>query len=133
MHHKTAINDDDYMTCPTCDKIFASFKPYKGPQANDEDTMDGEGPEADRDTTGSGGSGGKKKRGKGGFGGSGSKGCDVLGFEPKVADSTWVPRSDRDDFPLVPSAKTAALKAILLKGFNDAPMDKVRIYSLPLF
>lgn len=130
MHEKTAINDiDAYMTCPTCDKIFASFQPYKGPQVNDDESLDGEGLEADRNIPGSVGSGGKRKRNNDSFGGSGSKGCDALGFEPKVADSTWVARSDRDGFPLVPSSKTAALKAILLKGFNDAPMDKVRVIS----
>jgi hypothetical protein len=55
-----------------------------------------------------------------------SKGVDALGFEPLTKDSTWVTRSDSDpDFPLVPSAKTTALKALLLKGFEEAPLDKV--------
>jgi hypothetical protein len=55
-----------------------------------------------------------------------SKGVDELGFEPSTKDSTWVTRSDHDpDFPLVPSAKTTALKALLLKGFEEAPLDKV--------
>ena len=51
---------------------------------------------------------------------------DVLGFEPFTEDGTWVTISDYDtNFPLVPSAKTTALKALLLKGFDDAPDDKV--------
>lgn len=122
MHRKTAQGEDDYMTCPACDKIFASFKPYRGPQANDEDTMEGESVD-NEPGTGSGSGKGKKRRDK--FGGSGSRGLDALGFEPKTTDSTWVAKSDRDEFPLAPSAKTAALKAILLKGFADAPLDKV--------
>lgn len=56
-----------------------------------------------------------------------SKGIDALGFEPFTKDSTWVTKSDYDpDFPLIPSAKTTALKALLLKGFQEAPDDKVR-------
>lgn len=44
--------------------------------------------------------------------------------------SSWVTKSDHDDnFPLVPSAKTTALKATLLAGFNEAPTDKVVIYT----
>lgn len=51
-----------------------------------------------------------------------------MGFEPYTAHSTWLTHSDRDpNFPLVPSAKTAALKSVLLKGFTEAPLDKVRI------
>ena len=61
---------------------------------------------------------------------SGGKGADALGFEPKVVGSTWVDKSDDDSFPLIPSAKTAALKAILLKGFREAPTDKVSSVSL---
>ena len=51
-----------------------------------------------------------------------------MDFEPSTGDSTWVARSDWDrEFPLAPSAKTTALKSILLKGFVDAPLDKVCI------
>ena len=123
MHSKTALGDvDDYMTCPACDKIFISFKPYRGPQASDEDGMDSESVD-NEPATGFGNSKGKKRKDE--YVGSSGRGFDALGFEPKVADSTWVARSDRDDFPLAPSAKTAALKAILLKGFAAAPLDKV--------
>lgn len=55
-----------------------------------------------------------------------SKGLDALDFEPFAKDDTWVTRSDYDPkFPLIPSAKTTALKALLLKGFEEAPDDKV--------
>lgn len=118
MHTKSALGgDDEYMTCPFCDKIFVSFKAYKKiPDANDEDNMEGS-PSSSQ--------GSKSKKRKDRHGGGGGKGADSLGYEPKVADSTWVDKSDDDNFPLVPSAKTAALKAILLKGFRDAPTDKV--------
>jgi len=56
---------------------------------------------------------------------SDSKGRDAMGFEPSTKDSSWLHRSDLDpELPLAPSAKTAALKAVLLKGFAEAPADK---------
>jgi hypothetical protein len=117
MHQKTAL-DDDYLTCPFCNKIFVSFKAHKNiPDANDEDAMESASPDASQSTFPKG-----KKR-KSSYGAQG-KGSDALGYEPKVADSTWVDKSDSHDFPLVPSAKTAALKAILLRSFKEAPTDK---------
>lgn len=57
-----------------------------------------------------------------------SKGRDLRGFEPMTKDSSWIELSDIDeDFPLTPSSKTTALKSLLLKGFEEAPLDKVRI------
>jgi hypothetical protein len=127
MHTKMALNDnEDYMTCPTCDKIFSSFKPYKGLADNDEDGMESD---SARDGTPSSTQGSKSRKRKDRHASPG-KGADALGFEPKVAGSTWVDKSDDDIFPLVPSAKTAALKAILLKGFHEAPTDKVSSISL---
>lgn len=59
-----------------------------------------------------------------------SKGIDMMGHEPRT-NSTWVPMSDyTPGFPLTASAKTAALKAILLNGFDEAPMDKVSFQHL---
>lgn len=56
----------------------------------------------------------------------GGKGRDLMGIEPVTKCSQWINRSDHDPkFPLTPSAKTTALKAILLKGFTEAPLDKV--------
>jgi hypothetical protein len=129
MHRAAAAGDnDDFLICPACEKIFVSFKPYKGPQVEDEEFMDGESP----DSTGPGsGSGSKRKKYGNKRDGPRGKGCDKLGFEPQATDSTWVKRSDTDDaFPLAPSAKTVALKSILLKGFEAAPMDKVSSFLL---
>jgi hypothetical protein len=54
-----------------------------------------------------------------------SKGRDMTGFEPR-SESTWINKSDEEEnFKLVPSAKTGVLKSLLLKGFEEAPMDKV--------
>ena len=126
MHTKTALgDDDDYMTCPLCEKIFVRFERYKEiPDANDEDNMESSPLPSSQ--------GSKPKKRKEQHGSGGSKGVDSFMYEPKVAGSTWVDKSDADNFPLVPSAKTTALKALLLKGFADAPFDKVRILSYPL-
>jgi hypothetical protein len=56
-----------------------------------------------------------------------SKGRDALGFETQ-SDCSWLLKSDHDpEFPLTPSTKTLALKSILLRGFAEAPLDKVCI------
>lgn len=121
MHTRSALDTDDYLACPACERLFTSFKPYRGFQDNDEDSID-----SDIDEVGGSGSSsgkGKKRKDR-----SGDKCTDACGFEPKVVGSTWVDRSDEKDFPLVPSAKTAALKAILLKGFQEAPLDKASLF-----
>ena len=124
MHRAAAVgHNDDYMTCPSCEKIFTSFKPYKGPQVEDDESVDGGAPHPETTRPGS----NKRKKASGKHGGQGSKGCDGLGFEPTATHSTWVKRSDAGDFPLAPSAKTVALKSILLRGFQAAPLDKVCI------
>ena len=59
---------------------------------------------------------------------SGTKGKDAMGFEPHTNHSEWLEMSDiKPEFPLTASAKTTALKALLLRGFTEAPYDKVRI------
>jgi hypothetical protein len=100
------------MTCPSCDQIFTETRPREIAEANDEGTNH------------------RARKTKKQVLPANSKGRDVLGFEP-MAESTWLTQSDTDEsFPLTPSAKTAALKATLLKGFEEAPLDKV-IYNLP--
>ncbi|KAG0646207.1 DNA repair rad5 [Hyphodiscus hymeniophilus] len=121
MNRQAALNgDDDVLTCPACEKIFSNFQPYKG-LAEDDDRV-----ESEDGTPGAQGSRSKKRK-TDRYGGGG-KGADALGFEPKIKDSTWVDMTDNDQFPLLPSAKMVALKALLLKGFHDAPTDKVVIY-----
>jgi hypothetical protein len=36
-----------------------------------------------------------------------------------------------EDFPLTASAKTTVLKALLLRGFTEAPFDKVILHFIP--
>lgn len=109
----------DILTCPTCQHIINSIKPVDA--ANLPHTVYN--PFDDEDASGSGsrnGRGSQEKRIH-----DNKKGKDAMGTEPYTAE-TWLTRSDIDDsFPLTPSAKTAALKTVLLKGFKDAPLDKV--------
>lgn len=112
----TSEADGGFFTCPTCHRMFTQITAIN-PTGLLEDDMtvspggnSSQGSLTDRN-------GGQRGNGK----------CrDAMGFEPKFKHSTWVSRSDYDEkLPLVPSAKTAVLKGILLKGFQEAPMDKV--------
>ncbi|KUJ16639.1 uncharacterized protein LY89DRAFT_647352 [Mollisia scopiformis] len=112
-------NGHDYMCCPSCDRVFTTtvrVHAGEGLRISDDDDYD-------RHSVSS------KKGSKHSYSAN-SKGRDALGFEPFTADSTWVTKSDNNpDFPLTPSSKTTALKSILLRGFVDAPFDKVVIYA----
>jgi hypothetical protein len=131
MHRYYADGDDnDYITCPTCERVFTEVHKYRVPGIDDgEDSLDGESMDAPESNSERGGSQSKRRK----FGkniGVGSLGRDMLGFEPSVKDSSWVRKTDDPTFPLAPSAKTAALKAVLLKGFQEAPDDKVCSFFL---
>ena len=119
--HIQAAEGNEYQICPRCDRLCNTIKSYRGAlRFHDDDEVEG----SPRDITPT-PSVGSSKRHKNKCGRV-SKGRDALGFEPHTKDSTWITRSDYDDeFPLVPSAKTAALKALLLQGFSEAPTDKV--------
>ncbi|ESZ97694.1 hypothetical protein SBOR_1881 [Sclerotinia borealis F-4128] len=124
--------DDTYNVCPKCDIIFSSAEPYSDLEIPDDDNMDSAPSQAQGSESSSRGSSKRHKSSNESSGrprGLRSKGIDALGFEPFTKDSNWVTKSDYDpNFPLIPSAKTTALKALLLKGFEEAPDDKVVIY-----
>lgn len=126
MHRLTAEREEDYLTCPTCERIFTKCEKFRGFTVADEDSIDEESMDAPESASEPGRSQSKRRKlGHGQNTSQGSKGRDMLGFEPSVKDSTWVRKSDGAGFPLVPSAKTAALKSTLLHGFKKAPDDKV--------
>jgi hypothetical protein len=102
--------------------MFTSVKPYKGMHVTDDDmSSQGSTPAPPQRTSGS-----RSSKGHQGV----SKGKDFMDMEPVTKDSTWIDRSDYDPtFPLTPSAKTTALKAILLKGITEAPLDKASLHS----
>ncbi|KAI9649741.1 hypothetical protein NHQ30_002322 [Ciborinia camelliae] len=123
--------DDTFNVCPKCDIIFASAEPYGDLQIPDDDNMESTPGQTQESESSSRGSNKRQKSNDSSRRPRGipSKGMDELGFEPFTKDSTWVTKSDYDpSFPLIPSAKTTALKALLLKGFEEAPDDKVVIY-----
>ena len=130
LHHHLADNDEvslrlneysltieltsqQFNTCPTCDKVFENVTPVQS-----KDGVEDNNPP----TAGSQSKSSNSKRAKTRH----SKGEDMMGFEPKTKDSSWVSQSDYDDdFPLAPSAKTTALKGMLIEGFTAAPWEKV--------
>lgn len=96
------------------------LKPFDKGNLGDDDQS----PEDDDDSPQRKGSRSRSKNSKGQHGTC--KGKDAMGFEPQTKDSTWIHKSDNDSsFPLTPSTKTIALKAILLRAFAEAPLDKV--------
>jgi hypothetical protein len=109
----------EFITCPSCNRIINSTEEINR-TSNSNALLDFK----DNNDVNS--------RNKGNSGKSGSfhrysLGRDVLGFEPHT-EETWITLSDIDpDFPLTPSSKTTALKSILLKGFLEAPLDKVSV------
>ncbi|KAL2066010.1 hypothetical protein VTL71DRAFT_2081 [Oculimacula yallundae] len=125
--------DDEYMTCYQCNRVFEKIEPVPGP---DPESAPSRGSKTRSKARGK-GKGKERQRDNSQADDEEddetvqvfSKGRDLMGFEPKATDSTWVTKSDTDaNFPLTPSTKTAALKALLLKGFEEAPLDKVVIY-----
>ncbi|TGO68172.1 hypothetical protein BOTNAR_0029g00400 [Botryotinia narcissicola] len=123
--------DDTFHVCPKCDIIFNYASPYKDLEIPDDDGMDSGHNQAQESESSSRASKRRKPNNDNSRHTHGikSKGLDALDFEPFTKDNTWVTRSDYDPkFPLIPSAKTTALKALLLKGFEEAPDDKVVIY-----
>lgn len=119
-------DEPETLTCPTCGCMVSSIKPVKPANLPINDPFN------DDDASSGGGSGNARGSQERRIHDS-TLGRDALGTEPYTAE-TWLTRSDIDeDFPLTPSAKTAALKAVLLKGFKDAPLDKVSFGSFVYF
>lgn len=135
--------DDQITVCPYCDNIFTHVHALELPPIlrGDDEDVDSVSPSQSQSQSQSRG----KRKGKGrardheaalrAADKIDSKGKDALGWEPKTPYSNWVSQSDWDpDFPLVPSAKTATVKSLLLKAFREPPKkdeapDKVRIPS----
>lgn len=121
MHNATAADDFDFFVCPRCGQVVADITPCNNDQhnaGNAADSLDFE--DMSSGSRFPGGSKSKRRTVSG-------PGTDEMGFEPSSAPSTWLSMSDDDpNAKLVPSTKVAVLKSLLLKGFEGAPMDKVR-------
>ncbi|RDW69265.1 hypothetical protein BP6252_08285 [Coleophoma cylindrospora] len=123
--HRRAAEDLDYTECPTCSLIFRSTKPYRDVnlQFPDDDAAGSQAGTSQNRDGGENGSQARRPRR------SYRQGRDALGFEPTTRNSRWLDQSDADKAPLLPSAKTTALKAKLLKWFHEAPNDKVVVFT----
>ncbi|KAG4442544.1 hypothetical protein IFR05_001956 [Cadophora sp. M221] len=127
------VQENDYWTCPQCNRVFEGMEKVVGPVVEPESSNSSSRRSKGKNKGRANGKGKGKEREASEDQADGidtfSKGRDMMGFEPATNDSTWLTKSDKDDgFPLTPSTKTTALKALLLKGFEDAPLDKVVIY-----
>lgn len=114
--HSQAIQTDEaqeYYVCPTCERMFTKLTPVTARPGHRDEYID-------EDIDGF--DDGKRRKNRIP---PNSKGIDMMGFEPP-SESTWIPKSDSDpEFEFTPSVKTGMLKALLLKGFHEAPLDKV--------
>lgn len=135
-------DDELFTACPNCDRVFSKLVPYSlsNEASTDEDDEDmsqtspfhpslPQFPQLSQFKAGGHGRArGHKDRSKPQKEiDPNSLGLDMLGFESKSKDSTWISKSDTDrKLPLTPSAKLTVLKRTLLKGFQDGPLDKVR-------
>ncbi|CAG8974622.1 hypothetical protein HYALB_00009799 [Hymenoscyphus albidus] len=128
IHEEETRAEDDVKTCPSCALIYTTATPLRG--LDDEDyTFESEPtPLPTSQLTPRQAYNSTRRRGKNRVP-ENSKGRDAFGFEMYTPYSSWLTQSDEDpNFPLTSSAKVTALKRILLRGFEEAPMDKVVIY-----
>lgn len=124
MHTTTAADDFEFLVCPHCDRVFTEITSHTAVQFDEDDADDGSVESNDSDDTFSRSQPSARSRAKRKI--KNGPGTDEMGFEPKSARSTWLNMTDRDpDVVPVPSTKVTILKSLLLKGFDEAPMDKV--------
>lgn len=91
-------SDLESYECPRCQSIFYSIQEYKGAEANDV-LLDG--------------SNGIMSEG------------NAYHWRPNFQDSEWFKMCSKDGVELIPSAKTIAVKAQILRWQNEAPNDKI--------
>ncbi|EHK98685.1 putative DNA repair protein RAD5 [Glarea lozoyensis 74030] len=123
IHRQTAEEDDVRATeCPKCGSAIYDVHN----EGNSEDDMEDAFDEDDDNEITDGPVSTKQK----GRVPEWSLGRDAFGFEPHTNHSTWLQQSDRKDskIPLTSSAKITALKALLLKAFEEQPLEKIVIY-----
>lgn len=127
MHTSVAAEDFECFICPNCDRIFTDIVPYEGIRFDDD--YDQESITSEDEMSDNQPSRWNRKKKKN------SPGTDEMGFEPKTKRSAWIAMSDKDrETSILPSVKSTILKTILLKGFDEAPMDKVLLHTfLPYY
>lgn len=117
MHAQAATLEFDYTTCPKCEKIFERYEPWINPDFKGSD--DGAGSEHSTPSQPNRQNSRKKD----------------LNFKPHIKDSEWLKICVETKKKLLPSSKTIALKAQVLRWVHEAPEDKIlskNIY-LPMF
>ncbi|KFY34561.1 hypothetical protein V494_06643 [Pseudogymnoascus sp. VKM F-4513 (FW-928)] len=113
IHAQAATSESDYTACPKCDKIFEHYEPYKGTDSKPSDY--GAGSEHSRSSSGQPSKPTPRKRDP--------------NYKPHIKDSNWLQMCIENPEKLLPSSKTIALKAQVLRWMNEAPDDKILIFT----
>ncbi|OBT72359.1 hypothetical protein VF21_07500 [Pseudogymnoascus sp. 05NY08] len=111
MHAQAATLEFDYTTCPKCEKICEHYEPWINPDFKGSD--DGAGSEHSTSSQPTGQNSRKKD----------------ANFMPHIKDSEWLKLCLEKKKKLLPSSKTIALKAQVLRWVHEAPDDKILIFT----
>lgn len=109
IHAQAATLEFNYTTCPKCHKIFERYESYKSPDSKASD--DGAGSENSRSSSGQPTKQNSRKK--------------DANYKPHIKDSEWLQICIENNKKLLPSSKTIALKAQVLRWVYEAPDDKI--------
>lgn len=109
IHAQVATLEFDFTVCPKCDKIFEQYEPWSNPDSKGSD--DGAGSEHSRSLSSQPTKQTSKKR--------------DANYKPHIKDSEWLKMCIENPKLLLPSSKTIALKAQILRWVHEAPDDKI--------
>ncbi|KFY99605.1 hypothetical protein V498_00610 [Pseudogymnoascus sp. VKM F-4517 (FW-2822)] len=113
IHAQAATLEFDFTVCPKCDKIFEQYEPWRNPDSKGSD--DGAGSEHSRSSSSQPTKQTSKKRDS--------------NYKPHIKDSEWLKMCIENPKLLLPSSKTIALKAQILRWVHEAPDDKILIFT----
>ncbi|ELR09194.1 hypothetical protein VC83_05559 [Pseudogymnoascus destructans] len=113
IHAQAATLEFDYTACPKCEKIFEHYEPWRNPDLKGSD--DGAGSERSDHSSG------QPTR-------QTSRRKDA-NYKPHIKDSEWLKTCIETPKKLLPSTKTIALKAQILRWVHEAPDDKILIFT----
>ncbi|KFY84973.1 hypothetical protein V500_08836 [Pseudogymnoascus sp. VKM F-4518 (FW-2643)] len=113
IHAQAATLESDYTACPKCEKIFDRYETWRNPDAPASD--DGASSERSRSSSGQPARQNSRKK--------------DANYTPHIKDSEWLKMCLENNKKLLPSSKTIALKAQILRWIHEAPDDKILIFT----
>ncbi|KFY17587.1 hypothetical protein V492_00568 [Pseudogymnoascus sp. VKM F-4246] len=112
MHAQADASEFGYTVCPKCEKIFEHYEPWTNPEFKGSD--DGAGSEPSTTSSQPTRQNPRKRD---------------ANFKPHIKDSEWLKMCIEKKKELLPSSKTTLLKAQILRWINEAPDDKILIFT----